>query len=142
MKAISTNDLTREARDRARRYTLDARAARRYVAYRREAINAVIAALPELESAVLEVTADGDSINVTLAGSRAQLLEVWGALRSTVGEPGQRMETPEDAEYFTTFFGTGDDPVRVWFSYSSTTCHRRQVGTTMVETPVYVVECS
>lgn len=81
---------------------------------------------------------DGGSVDVVFCGDGDKLGKVWGLLRRA----GYYTESrPKKGE--TGFNAFWDCPgyAKVWLQFSSTMCRRVQVGTKMVEQPVYEVQC-
>lgn len=82
-------------------------------------------------------------IDLRFAGSGDQLAEVWKLLRRA----GWKLASNPPDKHATSFSGiwTHQSDRRLadlWMSFSSTMCHRVQVGTQMVEQPVYEIRCS
>lgn len=96
---------------------------------------------PELETLDpirLDVTAFDGALNLGLVGDRAKLNKAWNILRTHGFEaPVNRPEVgaTEWSGYFNRL------PARVYVHFTSTQCVRRQIGTKMVETPVYTTVC-
>ena len=103
-------------------------------------VGEVIKTLQKADINVLHVTVDGNSYNVRVTGSRADLDIMFGVLRRAGLTPSDRPQEKE--QYYTTFwdFGTGFREY-VWISFASTSCKRVQVRTEMQEVPVYETVC-
>lgn len=80
---------------------------------------------------------DGD-INVSFTGDGERLKTVWAELRRNGFEPAFRPKKGETE--FSTFFQQAGFS-QIWFRFSSTVCKRVQVGTHMVEQPIYETRC-
>lgn len=103
-------------------------------------VGEVIKALQKADINVLHVTVDGNSYNVRVSGSRADLDVMFGVLRRAGLTPSDRPQEKE--QYYTAFwdFNTGFREY-VWISFASTSCKRVQVRTEMQEVPVYETVC-
>lgn len=103
-------------------------------------VGEVIKALQKADINVLHVTVDGNSYNVRITGSRADLDIMFGVLRRAGLTPSDRPQEKE--QYYTAFwdFNTGFREY-VWISFASTSCKRVQVRTEMQEVPVYETVC-
>lgn len=81
----------------------------------------------------------GRSIDLHYSGDKFVLQGIFAALRKADYEPSSRPQKDELSS-FSTYFSKADAP-RLWISFSSTKCRRVQVGTKMVEQPVYETVC-
>ena len=103
-------------------------------------VGEVVKELQKADINVLHVSVDGNSYNVRVTGSRADLDIMFGVLRRAGLTPGERPKEKE--QYYLTFwdFGTGFREY-VWISFASTSCKRVQVRTEVQEVPVYETVC-
>jgi hypothetical protein len=112
------------------------RAAERRLAYMRvrEEIKEVLDAF-EVLGASIDVSADCQ-INVRIAGDKECFVKCWKLWRSV----DVRLSPPASGatEVYEVIEPRG---VSVWFHFSSTVCKRVQVGTKMVETPIFETHC-
>jgi hypothetical protein len=98
--------------------------------------DSIISPLGEMTA---HVWADHSDINVSLSGNTADLTKFFRLMRSNGFVPDFR---PKDAQnVFNTWF-RHEDGTQFYLSFSSTVCRRVQVGTQMVETPIYETVCS
>jgi len=103
-------------------------------------VGEVIKALQKADINVLHVTVDGNSYNVRLTGSRADLDVMFGVLRRAGLTPRERPQEKE--QYYMTFWDFGAAfREYVWISFTSTSCKRVQVRTEVQEVPVYETVC-
>lgn len=99
------------------------------------------AIFPELEALNplnIKFTAYDGALNLSIAGGREKLNQVWRILRTHgFDAPPNRPEVNSTtwSGYFTR------SVARVYITFASTQCIRRQIGTKMVETPVYATVC-
>jgi hypothetical protein len=78
------------------------------------------------------------SIDLSFPGDGETLGKVWGLLR----RHGYRTEArPKKGDTGFTAFWERDGMPRIWMQFSSTLCRRVQVGTKMVEQPIYETQC-
>jgi hypothetical protein len=78
------------------------------------------------------------SIDLTFSGDGERFGKVWTELRRNGYKPYSR---PKKGD--TSYYGSFDQEgfARIWLNFSSTMCQRVQVGTKMVEQPVYETRC-
>lgn len=81
---------------------------------------------------------NSDSINLNFAGDGRKLGEVWGLLRKAGYKPNAHPKKG-DTSFYT--FWTHDEHAKIWLNFTSTMCRRVQVGTQMVEQPIYEIQC-
>lgn len=82
-------------------------------------------------------------INLSFDGDSERLQRVWKELRIAGFKPG-RQAPVEPASTFSTYWThieKDEGYAEVWMYFSSSVCHMVQVGTKMVEQPVYEVQC-
>lgn len=94
-----------------------------------------------LEALDIDITlaADSRSIDIKFAGDGNKLAEVWALLRRAGwGNPSSR---PEKGATSYTAFWSHPTYVQIWIAFSATFCQRVQVGTRMVEQPIYETRC-
>jgi hypothetical protein len=87
------------------------------------------------------VSFDTYSANLTFSGTPENLNTFFKVMRGEGFTPTSR---PSEAEtnYSTSWTrGEDEDKLRIWSFYYSTVCQRVQVGTKMVEQPVYEIRC-
>ena len=101
-------------------------------------VGEVVKALQKADINVLHVTVDGNSYNVRVTGSRADLDVMFGVLRRAGLTPNRR---PQEKETYYGTFWHFEDTAPVWVAFSSTTCKRVQVRTEIQEVPVYETIC-
>lgn len=102
--------------------------------------NHIIATIPHTD-----ISLDSSNLCISLAGTRAQLAEAMRVFRRNGFKPRNRPQAGETS-YYAYFHPVEPGPDgsyigSIWFSYTSTQCVRVQVGTKMVEQPVYEVRC-
>ena len=93
--------------------------------------------LEELDIDATFSLSDGD-VNVAFTGDGPKLTEVWKALRAAGYQPNNRPKKGEST-FYSHWFQEGYSTV--WMNFSSSVCRRVQVGTKMVEQPIYEVQC-
>lgn len=98
------------------------------------------AMLLELEDLDIEPGFDFQNgcIDLSFAGDGDKLGNVWHVLRRAGFEPDKRPQKGDTS--FCTFWRNGAHAM-VWVSFTSTMCRRVQVGTKMVEQPIYETVC-
>ena len=88
------------------------------------------------------------SLDFNASGDKEQFLTLFRILRKHGYDT--EKEIPEKFSSFSSFFTHGEQDellsyeqqyLSVWFCFSSTVCRMKQVGTAMVERPVYEVVC-
>lgn len=117
-----------------------AQAAQKHNALFQKTVRTLAPLFRQLE--VLDVTltfnlGDGD-INLTFTGDGERLRQVWSELRRN----GYNCAThPKKGD--TTFYGwwQQEGVSQIWMNFSSSVCRRVQVGTKMVEQPIYETQC-
>lgn len=97
---------------------------------------AVLDAIEDIE--IHHVWFDGSELNLSVAGGGSLLAAVMRPLRRLGFEPDSRPKAGDPS--FSTRFRNGSGAV-VYLTFSSKVCRRVQVGTKMVETPIYEVVC-
>ena len=81
-----------------------------------------------------------NSLDFHFSGDKALLNRIWHIMRSNGWEATR--EPPEaNATSWNGFWEKPGATVKVWISFTSTVCKRVQVGTQMVEQPIYEVRC-
>lgn len=93
--------------------------------------------LEELDIDIRFDLRDGD-IAVSFTGDGERLKEVWAEFRRNGFEPSSR---PEKGATGHLCFWSKPDFAKFFMSFSSSMCRRVQVGTKMVEQPVYETVC-
>jgi hypothetical protein len=81
------------------------------------------------------------SADVSFSGTRDDLNTFFKIMRSEGFVPSNRPD--EEQTSFSCSWTRGEDECnqRIWASFYSTTCQRVQVGTKMVEQPIYEIRC-
>lgn len=79
------------------------------------------------------------SMDLYFSGDGRRLGSVWGELRRSGFECGSRPKKGDTS--FTGFFRKEGFP-HIYLSFSSTLCKRVQVGTQLVEQPIYETQCA
>jgi hypothetical protein len=92
-------------------------------------------------------------IDIRFTGDQGLMRKAWRAIRSYQFEPDNRPEADKPLSSFSTFWrrkflqgvkqdGSPDQrDLRLWYYFSSNVCKTVQVGTKMVEQPIYEVKC-
>ena len=114
--------------------------AKKWTALFQTTVNGHIALFRWLEEQDLEVRfslSDGD-INLAFTGDGQRLGQVWGELRRNGYTPSSH-PTKGSSQFYTHWLKDGCSTI--WMNFSSTMCRRVQVGTQMVEQPIYEVQC-
>lgn len=103
-------------------------------------INALPQLFLKLEQLDIDVAFDirYGSIDIAFTGDGARLAEVWAALRQSGYKPSSRPE--KGATAFSAFWNR-EEFAKIWMNFSSSVCRRVQIGTQMVETPIYETQC-
>lgn len=113
---------------------------KKYLKEHKEQLAVIANGLVDVQEYLINITFDGTrSVDINFAGDHHVFNGAWAALRKLGYEPNQRPKEEKVAAY-SCFFDKEDWP-RIWFSFSSTKCKRKQIGTKMVETPVYETVC-
>jgi hypothetical protein len=97
----------------------------------------------QLEAADIEPTFDfrSTSIDLSFTGSGDKLAMVWHLLRANGWTTNSRPKKG-DTSYNGFWDAPNDERARVWVQFSSSVCRRVQVGTKMVEQPIYETVCA
>lgn len=98
-----------------------------------------------LEAMDIDIRIDPNNsacIDIRFSGSGDLLAEVWGLLRRA----GWKLASSPPQKGATSFSGIWSHArdkrlADLWMNFSSTMCRRVQIGTQMVEQPVYEVQC-
>lgn len=80
------------------------------------------------------------TIDISFTGDGPKLACVWTELRRHGYEPDSR-PTKGDTSYNSHWRCGREGYSTIWVSFSSSVCRRVQVGTKMVEQPVYETQC-
>lgn len=108
------------------------------------AFKQTVSAVPELfrrfEELDIDVgfCLDNEYINVTFTGDGARLTAVWRAFR-THGYNTEARPKKGDTTFYA--FWHRDGMSKLFMHFSSSMCRRVQVGTKMVEQPIYETQC-
>lgn len=99
-------------------------------------------ALEALDIDVRIDTNSSASIDIRFSGSGGLLAEVWGLMRRA----GWKLATSPPEKGATSFNGIWKHQsdrrlCDLWMNFSSTVCRRVQIGTRMVEQPIYETQC-
>jgi hypothetical protein len=132
---LTLTALVKDHADRARRI-------REHARKHGEMYRKVLAVLNKLKIDSLSANLDSYDLNISFAGGISEIGAVWGALRKLGLKPEKHPGAAET--YFTTRFRTeaGDSGPSIYLAFSSTVCRQIQVGTKMVEVPVYETRCT
>ena len=87
------------------------------------------------------ISFDSYSTNLAFSGTPEDLNTFFKVMRAEGFTPRER---PSEAQTsFSTAWtrGEDEDKLRIWSCYYSTVCQRVQVGTEMVEQPIYEIRC-
>lgn len=81
-------------------------------------------------------------VDVSINGDANKLRAIWKQLRAAGYVPSSR-PGPDDKASFSCFWEPGDKATYapVWLNFHSTVCKTVQVGTKMVEQPIYEIQC-
>jgi hypothetical protein len=93
--------------------------------------------LSDEEFAGVTFSIAGSGFDISCFGNKDFLVRMMRAIRKAQFEPGIRPE--ENATSYCSWFNRGG--AQLWFTFHSNQCKRVQVGTEMVERPVYEVRC-
>ena len=99
----------------------------------------IAAALQTCEEYLVRINLDASSIDISISGDHHAMKGAWAALRKLGYECGNRPEGDKITSW-NGWFNKTDWP-QIWFTFTSTKCTRKKVGTKMVETAVYEVVC-
>ena len=86
----------------------------------------------------LQFNLDNDYIAMLFTGDGKRLGDVWGALRQH-GYTTHARPKKGDTTFYS--FWELEGQARIFMSFSSSMCRRVQVGTKMVEQPIYETQC-
>lgn len=82
-----------------------------------------------------------DSLDFHIVGNKSVLVNVFRILRTQGWET--HFERPkEDDPTWVGFWYHPDCSTRIWLNFASSVCKRVQVGTALVEQPIYEVRCN
>jgi hypothetical protein len=97
----------------------------------------------ELEALDIEarVTLDDGKLNICFSGDTGRFAKVWQILRRAGYQPNSRPKADEKQSSFATTWEFSDEFTPIWFLFTSSVCKRVQVGTKLVETPIYETQC-
>jgi hypothetical protein len=95
--------------------------------------------LQELEIEPRLNLSDGQ-IEITFTGDGPKLSQVWGELRRQ-GFKNDSFPRKGMAQFATYFRAPDQRESMIWLYFSSTVCRQVQVGTRMVEQPIYETQC-
>lgn len=95
--------------------------------------------IAKVEKLGYEVRLTSTGVDISGTGDKQMLVGAFRVLRAECFTPTRRPGAKDT--YFSAFFHH-EALKSVWFSFSSTICHRVQVGTEMKEVPVYDVVCT
>src|SRR5580700_1151796 len=79
-------------------------------------------------------------IDLNIAGSPEMLTKVWRELRRA-GFKNDSFPSDRKDGTFSTYWRADDEYARIWMYFASTLCRRIQVGTKMIEQPIYETQC-
>lgn len=93
------------------------------------------------EGQTVEITIQGVTKypGITVIGNKALFHAVWGLLRRNGLKATDHIA--ERQPQFSCFWGTENEVYLIYFEFTSKVCMRRQVGTKMVEQPIFEVIC-
>jgi hypothetical protein len=114
------------------------------LAERREMWKIHKAILSPIANALRKLGADlsfPDSLDVRLIGDAAVLAKAVRILRTSGYDFPSASRPKKGDTTWAQFFTRSECPVRIWFNFSSSVCRRVQVGTQMVEQPVFETVC-
>ncbi len=98
-----------------------------------------------LESLEIDIRLDANSsssIEIPFTGDGDRLAEVWGLLRRAGWKLASNPPKKGDTSFSGIWAHQSDKRLAdLWVSFTSTACRRVQIGTQMVEQPVYEVQC-
>lgn len=106
----------------------------------KEEIAAVAEIFNESDITVTNARLGGQCVDLSIAGDSEVLKKVFTIFRNRGYAPSDRPDE-NDKTSFSCFFNHPDWECRFWLSFTSTVCHRVQVGTKMVEQPIYEIRC-
>lgn len=81
---------------------------------------------------------DNEYVNISFSGDGEKLKTVWGALRRAGFNTRNR---PEKGDTAFNAFWSKEGYAEIFMMFASTLCKRVQVGTKMVEQPIYETQC-
>jgi len=98
-----------------------------------------------LESLEIDIRIDANStacIEIPFTGNGERLAEVWGLLRRAGWKLASNPPKKDDTTFNGIWAHQSDKRFAdLWVSFTSTSCRRVQIGTQLVEQPVYEVQC-
>lgn len=101
---------------------------------------AIANGLIKIQEYIIDIRFDGiSSMDLKVAGDHHVLNGTWSALRRLGYEPSERLKEDKVTGVCVWFYK--NDWPTIWFSFSSTKCTRKQVGTKMIEQPIYETVC-
>jgi len=101
---------------------------------------AIANGLITIQEWIIDIRFDGTtSMDLKVAGDHNVLKGAWAALRKIGYEPSERLKETKITGVCVWFYKTGWPTI--WFSFSSTKCTRKKVGTKMVEQPIFETVC-
>lgn len=101
-------------------------------------IDELVAAIPEDKLQNASVTTY--SLDINVVGNGTDLSNVWRALRTRGWDTTKDKPEPGDTGW-SGFWRKEGVEYQVYLNFASTVCRRVQVGTQMVEMPVYEIRC-
>lgn len=106
----------------------------------KQTVNAVPELFRRFEELDIDVgfCLDNTYINVSFTGDGEKLKAAWGALRRHGYNTSAR---PKKGDTTFNAFWTRDGQAELFMMFSSSMCRRVQVGTKMVEQPIYETQC-
>lgn len=114
--------------------------AKKWTALFQSTVNSHLGLFRWLEEQDLDVRfslSDGD-MNLSFTGDGPRLGKVWGELRRAGWAPNTHPKKGE-SNFYTHWTKAGC--ATLWMNFTSSVCRRVQVGTQMVEQPIYEVQC-
>lgn len=96
----------------------------------------------QLEAAGIELRIDikDQCIDIGFTGDQERMNTIWKLLRANGWKPDYRPQKDKPTASFCSYWHK-EGELPIWFSFSSTVCKQVQVGTRMVEQPIYEVTC-
>ena len=88
---------------------------------------------------VMRVAVDGDTLDVNFTGDRFALQAAWGNLRRLGFNTTSKAESGKSG--YNGFWDHEESDARLWISFTSSKCRTVQIGTKMVEQPIYETVC-
>jgi hypothetical protein len=84
-------------------------------------------------------TVNAREMDISVSGNMGTLIGMLSYLEDLGYTP--KILVPEQPTPYFTSFLEGDGLPRLWFSFSSKTCRKVQIGTQTVEQPIYEIQC-